>query len=683
MHLGRSDAIERLFHHGALYRDAAVTGTWFVSWYGLVRRPHGGSRTAVQVVGLSRTVDGRLVGLVRDLPPELDGAPQAARVEDALAGGPDSPVVAGEIRDPFVASAARADVHEGLRLAVALAACDGDSAAAAEWAADATRLIADSDGHEPVGEAAVRQVLSAAAQVAGFLATLDATALARMGTLSRRTRDGQAGLAGRNWGDIDATLVPGAPLAAALDARPDVPGSVLEAWDAEGRGMLDGLDGVLARRWATSGVLPLWLARSVPGAAAAHARMDADTRETLDDVLPRAPDPGVAIASLLARFPPEWAPRDDAAWDAFCAGAAVVRRMLDTVADGFPVTGLMDAGDGWPTFRARLAVAVSGSWPPGADLSVAVAVQGLADMARAYASQVVCPACGLAGVVGTGPSMVDMARRLLFSGRGLPRMLAMSRAWHLRQDDIDRAVAALGPDAPDEGWAAAFPDRVEGMLSLVVLRDPAALVREGGRGADPDGMAGLAHCVGGYAGHCRSGVSRIASIRSTVPGGRRPPPVDRRAGDRRGRHAPDQAAPGPPQLGAGLRGQEVPERVRVPAPGRAADVRPLPAQAGRGPCADLRTRPRLRPGPAGRVGNGQGSLGLPCPGQVGAPVLRRPRRDGRVRAGRRRMVAGPRRPPRPCRAGRIRTRLGGPAATKRCPGCLTPRLGPVIQRWPP
>ncbi len=43
---------------------------------------------------------------------------------------------------------------------------------------------------------------------------------------------------------------------------------------------------------------------------------------------------------------------------------------------------------------------------------------------------------------------------------------------------------------------------------------------EGAAGTDRDGMAGLDHCVGGHAGACLSGASRIVSLRATRDGKR-------------------------------------------------------------------------------------------------------------------------------------------------------------------
>ena len=107
---------------------------------------------------------------------------------------------------------------------------------------------------------------------------------------------------------------------------------------------------------------------------------------------------------------------------------------------------------------------------------------------------------------------------ILLAGRTFAAASKLQRAWHR---DLARFQALLDRDY-GLSWAPLFaPYDARGGIEIRCLTDSAALRAEGADGLDGDGMAGLAHCVGGYARSCLAGDSHIASISLAVPGGRR------------------------------------------------------------------------------------------------------------------------------------------------------------------
>lgn len=142
------------------------------------------------------------------------------------------------------------------------------------------------------------------------------------------------------------------------------------------------------------------------------------------------------------------------------------------------------------------------------------AVSDIDDMAREFASHVVLPLAARAGSAVAGGDGPPPGAPALFAGRGLPRILEVSRKWHVRGNEDGQGLTGAGR-APF-AWEAVLPDWIhaETGLRFVTLTDRASLVMEGSRA---DG--GLHHCVGSYWQRCRNGENRIVSVRRDNPDG--------------------------------------------------------------------------------------------------------------------------------------------------------------------
>ncbi len=351
------------------------------------------------------------------------------------------------------------------------------------------------------------------------------------------------------WDGIDATFTPGAPLRAAYGMAPALAATLASAWSSDPLGFrADMARGdpwpIVSRRLAGSG-LPRWLVAALPDAvrwwptridapAGAGdgepegfiARMAASSRND-PEVLTLLDPPGTRRGrylrvprdlilfdvSALASLPADRLPRGEQ-WAAFrrcdhvLASVAVCAGRKD-VDEALGVRG----GD-WDGWSARLL-------PPSGDADdLKREMHDLQDHATAYARQVVIPALRLMGE-DTGLQMAgDNAFAMLHSGRAVRSWLETSRRWHAARTTIDALVATLpGKDKADPPWKPCLPDHDGETLSIRVLTTAAALSSEGATGMSIDGMAGLAHCVGGYASWCRRGGSRILGILRRGPDG--------------------------------------------------------------------------------------------------------------------------------------------------------------------
>ncbi len=226
-------------------------------------------------------------------------------------------------------------------------------------------------------------------------------------------------------------------------------------------------------------------------------------------------DPPYALGRLLAGLPGDWVPRDVAGWLdlAWCAPALAHadRRCAPGAAHL-----MLHAGGGWAGLRRRLGTAAGLPADAGPD-RLGSAIRDVHDMAAAFEAQVLRPARHLSGIRGARDGG-DVAEALLHDGRTLRRSLEMSARWHGAQQGISAALAAL-PGAAVRSWPAALPGWSWDGVDLVVLTDAAQLLAEGAAGPDADGVMGLGHCVGTYAGSCLSGSSRIVSLRRPTPSG--------------------------------------------------------------------------------------------------------------------------------------------------------------------
>ncbi len=216
--------------------------------------------------------------------------------------------------------------------------------------------------------------------------------------------------------------------------------------------------------------------------------------------------------------PRQLAPPGPAAWDAFGATHAVLDEARTRAPPDLRASYLDVRGD-WVAYRRRLSRATGGVPLPNA-------LQDVDDLLSAFGRHLALPCLWSGDVPNPGGvplgTLKRVARRVLSDGRTLPTLLAASREWHRRRNAILAVVAGLpGRKAADNvPWPAALPDWSHGCMGLTVLTDSAALAAEGGTGDDADGHAGLDHCAGGYGEACRSGLSRVASVRDTATGRR-------------------------------------------------------------------------------------------------------------------------------------------------------------------
>lgn len=104
-----------------------------------------------------------------------------------------------------------------------------------------------------------------------------------------------------------------------------------------------------------------------------------------------------------------------------------------------------------------------------------------------------------------------LAWEMIVGKRGIPKLLETSRKWHREQP------CSITRDRERIEWPALLPSWTcpATGIEVVVPTDSHALADEGMRGIDPNGMAGMGHCVGdeSYALRCARGAIRILSLR--------------------------------------------------------------------------------------------------------------------------------------------------------------------------
>jgi hypothetical protein len=112
------------------------------------------------------------------------------------------------------------------------------------------------------------------------------------------------------------------------------------------------------------------------------------------------------------------------------------------------------------------------------------------------------------------PALRWIANALLFDGASVPAIVDTVRTWHA----LHRRPSSRDPVA-HASWPALFgPFDAGDGISIVCLADADSLTDEGTAGPDRHGIEGMAHCVGGYAGHCATGNIHVASVRRAVDG---------------------------------------------------------------------------------------------------------------------------------------------------------------------
>ncbi len=343
-------------------------------------------------------------------------------------------------------------------------------------------------------------VRAAVAATAPFMGTLDPFALAMV----------CPGMEDGDYAAMDATFDPAAPLAGLICRMPGLAMTAADLWRLYGAAAFpfrrqqldDALTWVLSENKgpATPGRVS-----AVRALAARFAGLpDADRRMSMRRC--RNSDPPKALFDAIEALPRSWEPRTGKEWEGMMRCEPAIRYALH--AAGPDHAAAMIGGKGrWPELADGLS---RSSGMQGGKLDIGPA----RDMAEAFAHQVLRPACPDALPV----SARMAAQSLLFSGRGVRRILEMTRDWHGRRAAMLAALPPL-PARPDGAeWGAGFPDWSHDGVEVTVLRSGRALVDEGASGLDGQGDEGLSHCVGGYASRCRRGESRILGLRIVAGG---------------------------------------------------------------------------------------------------------------------------------------------------------------------
>ncbi len=382
------------------------------------------------------------------------------------------------------------------------------------------------------------------AALAPFLDGLDAEALATI-----------RGRSAPPWGayrGMDRTVDPGAPLAAAIAARPSMAWLLGRAWlDDPAASAADGVDAAVAAAATAATGLPRSGLRTVTAIHEATSGMPAGdfavlqvalaaaapgtrvTREAGDVV--RIGDIGggylshpgrtvpsgrvpVELCRLAADMHPNWRPVTEHEGVDFAASAHVVAYAGRAASARADVAALVGSGGKWADYAARVSTLPRGS-------KGSTVASRLGDVSDALARQVVEPAmtvCGHPSHPDDGPRVRRAAAALLWSGRAMPRIAEVSALWHRTSGETLASLMALprhGWRAGGISWSTHLPAHSADGLCLVPLTTPRQLVDEGRRGMDADGLEGLGHCVAGYARDCVDGASRVASLRGALPDG--------------------------------------------------------------------------------------------------------------------------------------------------------------------
>lgn len=415
-------------------------------------------------------------------------------------------------------------------------------------------------GATPEGERDVLERESRAAMIRrrsamdAFGSTLDPDAIA-----AARSFDTLTPWEPDAWRMLDRSFVPDAPLLSAIRAHPMLACLCVDACRADPGAFATAVRaGEVGRVLVDASGLPPHVARRLPAAAEAMACLGDAGRQRLTRAIGLShlgKDLVVGLASHLDGLPASWVPRDGDGWHAMAACGHVLGWVGSMSPEDRRVA--LDVGGDWRDFERRLNEVVR----EGGDVNGAL--EGLHDTAVALSRQVLMPAAALArglpptaGVADLGLDIGDPGghhdtdheahpgMEVLARGRSIVRTIGASTRWHedrariqavlhrLQGDvavslcwpaaypshfhDPDQPGGGMGETAPDEDFARATS--AEGAWRLDVLVTVDQLVSEGARGFDPDGFLGLDHCVGGYADDCRSGRSRIASVRTVADG---------------------------------------------------------------------------------------------------------------------------------------------------------------------
>lgn len=326
------------------------------------------------------------------------------------------------------------------------------------------------------------------------------------------------------WDGLDPELGEGAPLARAIRACPSH--AALLAWsygtDPAAFPAIDdahAAEAQVALALVRDLGLPRRMLRHLAAVEAAMARLSPEGREMAttamaDHEIDDQPSMATWILAMLARLPGNWVPSGAREWDALVGCLPLLAWSAQRCATDAGMAALVDAGRGWADLGRRALVATGGQ-------DVPKAVDDAGDVTRTLANEVLLPACHLAGGATDDalfPGSTSMAQdqaafALAFAGLTAVGVLRASAGWHARRERQLASLEALPSNPSPPCWPAALPSGRHGAVDVVPLATAAELRAEGASGDDLDGAAGLDHCVGGYAGRCRMGVSRILSLR--------------------------------------------------------------------------------------------------------------------------------------------------------------------------
>lgn len=266
-----------------------------------------------------------------------------------------------------------------------------------------------------------------------------------------------------------------------------------------------------------------------------------------------------SIAAVLSALPPNWLPNTAESFEDFCAVAVpLVRHVAPHLHVNVAALLQASAGD-WAAFRSRVAKSLQDRRPPEGstqeqakawlanipqpDESAAVIENGIIDFVRmveTVADTLVIPVSAHLSEVDVPHVTAEHFHRareaafeLLFGGQSLPKILEVTRHFSTQAERILEAIStdemtqAKTFEAPAaDGWPSLF-NTVTAPNGVIIkaLTSPNELKWEGGGYGsspriDPNGMAGLNHCVGGYASRAKTGEISIISFRVNDPVGR-------------------------------------------------------------------------------------------------------------------------------------------------------------------
>ena len=370
--------------------------------------------------------------------------------------------------------------------------------------------------------------------IAEFAATLDprAVAFAEGAEPELFGTEGHGWMDSATWDGIDATFVAGAPLRAALEMFPAHAGSLTNLWKRERSAFVGDPSTVLRTaldRTSKSllvnayGKMEFAPSKGLLSALVAIEeklrkanRLARSELQNLERIafqtswghVPVSPVSKCAV--MLGCLPASWTPRDDIEWDAAIRVTSHVLVAISNLRPEIKLDAYLNVKGRWVEFSRRLTVA-SGGGPAPDYTRIRNAIVDVDDMLRAFDEQVVAPVSENQRY----PINKLTSRQMLLSNRSLIRLLTLSTHWHSHRARIDAALVALTPGFGGAWqWPAGLPDCDSEGVEIWVLTDKQELVDEGARGPDRHGVEGLSHCVGGYGERCRSGHSRIVSLRA-------------------------------------------------------------------------------------------------------------------------------------------------------------------------